>query len=96
MNLKISTVTPIHIGNGERYTRAEFIVRGDKIIRIDTNKIFTHLREKDQERFIDELEDPYKLFRCHSIMNCVEVCPKGLSPTRAIGRIKELMVKRSV
>jgi CRISPR type III-A-associated RAMP protein Csm5 len=59
MNLKISAVTPIHIGNGERYTSAEFVVRGDKIIRIDTNKIFTLLNEKDQERFIQELEDPY-------------------------------------
>ena len=45
---------------------------------------------------LDELEDPYRLFRCHSIMNCVDVCPKGLNPTRAIGKIKELMVKRAV
>lgn len=43
---------------------------------------------------LDELEDPYKLFRCHSIMNCVEVCPKGLNPTKAIGHIRELLVKR--
>ncbi len=45
---------------------------------------------------LDNLEDPYRLFRCHTIMNCVEVCPKGLNPTRAIGQIKELMVKRAV
>jgi succinate dehydrogenase / fumarate reductase iron-sulfur subunit len=43
---------------------------------------------------LDELEDPYKLFRCHSIMNCVEVCPKGLNPTRAIGLIKQMLAKR--
>jgi succinate dehydrogenase / fumarate reductase iron-sulfur subunit len=43
---------------------------------------------------LDDLEDPYKLFRCHSIMNCVEVCPKGLNPTRAIGHIKQMLVKR--
>ncbi len=43
---------------------------------------------------LDELEDPYKLFRCHSIMNCTEVCPKELNPTKAIGHIKELLVKR--
>ena len=59
MNLKISAVTPIHIGNGERYTSAEFVVRGDKIIRIDTNKIFTLLNEKNQEKFIQELEVPH-------------------------------------
>ncbi len=45
---------------------------------------------------LDNLEDPYRLFRCHSIMNCVDACPKGLNPTRAIGKIKELMVKRTV
>ncbi len=45
---------------------------------------------------LDDLEDPYRLFRCHTIMNCVDVCPKGLNPTRAIGHIKELMVKRTV
>jgi len=43
---------------------------------------------------LDNLEDPYRLFRCHTIMNCVDVCPKHLNPTRAIGKIKELMVKR--
>lgn len=45
---------------------------------------------------LDNLEDPYRLFRCHSIMNCVDVCPKGLNPTRAIGKIKDLMVRRTV
>jgi succinate dehydrogenase / fumarate reductase iron-sulfur subunit len=44
---------------------------------------------------LDALEDPFKLFRCHTIMNCVEVCPKGLNPTRAIGHIKQLLVRRS-
>ncbi len=43
---------------------------------------------------LDDLEDPYKLFQCHTIMNCTEVCPKGLNPTRAIGHIRELLVKR--
>ncbi len=38
------------------------------------------------------LNDPYKLFRCHTIMNCVNVCPKGLNPTKAIGMIKEMML----
>ena len=45
---------------------------------------------------LDNLEDPYRLFRCHTIMNCVDVCPKSLNPTRAIGTIKELMVRRAV
>jgi len=45
---------------------------------------------------LDNLEDPYRLFRCHTIMNCVDVCPKQLNPTRAIGKIKDLMVRRTV
>ena len=43
-----------------------------------------------------ELEGPYRLFRCHTIMNCVDVCPKGLNPTKAIGNIKELMLKHLI
>jgi len=45
---------------------------------------------------LDGLEDPYRLFRCHTIMNCVEVCPKELNPTEAIGNIKDMMVRRMV
>ena len=44
---------------------------------------------------LDDLEDSYRLFRCHTIMNCVEVCPKGLNPTQAIANIKDLLVKRA-
>jgi succinate dehydrogenase / fumarate reductase iron-sulfur subunit len=53
-------------------------------------------RDQATSERLDDLEDPYRLFRCHSIMNCVDACPKGLNPTRAIGKIKELMVRRSV
>ncbi|QKT02410.1 succinate dehydrogenase iron-sulfur subunit [Ectothiorhodospiraceae bacterium 2226] len=45
---------------------------------------------------LDALEGPYRLFRCHTIMNCVEVCPKGLHPTGAIEKIKQLMLKQSI
>ncbi|GGY03154.1 succinate dehydrogenase iron-sulfur subunit [Paludibacterium paludis] len=53
-------------------------------------------RDEATSERLDNLEDPYRLFRCHTIMNCVDVCPKGLNPTRAIGKIKDLMVKRAV
>ncbi|MDY0330740.1 MAG: succinate dehydrogenase iron-sulfur subunit [Thiomonas sp.] len=45
---------------------------------------------------LDNLEDPYRLFRCHTIMNCVDVCPKELNPTLAISKIKEMMLRRAV
>ena len=53
-------------------------------------------RDQDTDARLERLQGPYRLFRCHTIMNCVDVCPKGLNPTRAIGRIRELMLKRSV
>jgi len=53
-------------------------------------------RDEAVNERLDNLEDPYRLFRCHTIMNCVDVCPKGLNPTQAIGKIKDLLVKRSV
>ena len=53
-------------------------------------------RDETVNERLDNLEDPYRLFRCHSIMNCVDVCPKELNPTEAIGHIKDLMIKRMV
>ncbi|MDJ0834548.1 MAG: succinate dehydrogenase iron-sulfur subunit, partial [Gammaproteobacteria bacterium] len=41
------------------------------------------------------LEDPFKLYRCHTIMNCADACPKGLNPAKAIGEIKQLIAKRN-
>ncbi|MBE0509255.1 MAG: succinate dehydrogenase iron-sulfur subunit [Chromatiales bacterium] len=53
-------------------------------------------RDQDTASRLEALDGPYKLFRCHSIMNCSNVCPKGLNPTRAIGLIKQLMLARQV
>lgn len=43
---------------------------------------------------LDDLDDPYRLFRCHTIMNCTDVCPKGLNPSQAIGHIRQQLLKR--
>ncbi|WP_027810918.1 succinate dehydrogenase iron-sulfur subunit, partial [Burkholderia cenocepacia] len=45
---------------------------------------------------LDDLEDPYRLFRCRTIMNCTDVCPKGLNPTKAISEIRTMLVRRTV
>ncbi|WP_062732309.1 succinate dehydrogenase iron-sulfur subunit [Sphingobium abikonense] len=45
---------------------------------------------------LDELEDPFRLYRCHTIMNCANVCPKGLSPAKAIAETKKMMVERQL
>ena len=44
---------------------------------------------------LDELEDPFKLYRCHTILNCAETCPKGLNPAKAIAELKKMMVERT-
>ena len=53
-------------------------------------------RDQATSERLDNLEDPYRLFRCHTIMNCTEACPKGLNPAEAIGKIKMELAKRSV
>ncbi|HEY9398011.1 MAG TPA: succinate dehydrogenase iron-sulfur subunit [Burkholderiales bacterium] len=53
-------------------------------------------RDQALNERLDNLEDPYRLFRCRTIMNCTDVCPKGLNPAEAIGRIRELLTRRSV
>jgi succinate dehydrogenase / fumarate reductase, iron-sulfur subunit len=53
-------------------------------------------RDQDTERRLERLDDAYRLYRCHSIMNCTQVCPKGLNPAKAIGDIRRTMIKRSL
>ncbi|MGA0609334.1 succinate dehydrogenase iron-sulfur subunit [Caldimonas sp. KR1-144] len=53
-------------------------------------------RDQASGKRLDDLQDPYRLFRCRTILNCTDVCPKGLNPALAIGKIKEMMVRRSV
>ncbi|AXF75260.1 succinate dehydrogenase iron-sulfur subunit [Erwinia tracheiphila] len=51
-------------------------------------------RDTETSARLDNLNDAFSVFRCHSIMNCVSVCPKGLNPTRAIGHIKSMLLQR--
>ena len=50
-------------------------------------------RDNQDSARLSELDDPFSLFRCRGIMNCVDVCPKGLNPTRAIGKIRSMLLK---
>lgn len=53
-------------------------------------------RDTATEERLAKLDDPFSVFRCRGIMNCVNVCPKGLNPTRAIGHIRNMLLKRAV
>ena len=63
---------------------------------LQASRFIEDSRDQAFEKRLEDLEGPFKLFRCHTIMNCVNVCPKGLNPTKAIGRIKHKMVSRSL
>jgi succinate dehydrogenase / fumarate reductase iron-sulfur subunit len=51
-------------------------------------------RDQATEERLDQMDDAYKLYRCHTIMNCAQVCPKGLNPTEAIGKTRQMMLKQ--
>lgn len=53
-------------------------------------------RDTAAEERLDALDDPFSVFRCRGIMNCVNFCPKGLNPTRAIGKIRNMLLQRSI
>jgi succinate dehydrogenase / fumarate reductase iron-sulfur subunit len=53
-------------------------------------------RDEETGKRLDNLEDPFRLYRCHTIMNCAQACPKGLNPALAIAEIKKMMVERRV
>ncbi|MCO1334384.1 succinate dehydrogenase iron-sulfur subunit [Microbulbifer sp. OS29] len=53
-------------------------------------------RDLATDERLSELDDPFSVFRCHGIQNCVNVCPKGLNPTRAIGHIRNMLLTRAV
>lgn len=53
-------------------------------------------RDTATEQRLGKLDDPFSVFRCHGIQNCVAVCPKGLNPTRAIGHIRNMLLQRGV
>ncbi len=52
-------------------------------------------RDQVQEERLENLEDPYRLYRCHNIMNCTDVCPKKLNPNAAIAAIKDLKIEKA-
>jgi len=52
-------------------------------------------RDNATEHRLSKLDDPFSVFRCRGIQNCVAVCPKGLNPTRAIGQIRTMLLQRA-
>jgi succinate dehydrogenase / fumarate reductase iron-sulfur subunit len=83
-----STSCPSYWWNSDRYLGPAILLQAHRWIA-DSRDEFTGER-------LDDLEDPFRLYRCHTIMNCTKTCPKGLNPAKAIAEIKSLMVERQL
>lgn len=81
-----STSCPSYWWNGDRYLGPATLLQAYRWL--------ADSRDETAGERLDALEDPFKLYRCHTIMNCTDACPKGLNPAKAIAEIKKLLVER--
>ncbi len=82
-----STSCPSYWWNSDRYLGPAILLQAYRWLSDSRDEI-------TGER-LDELEDPFKLYRCHTIMNCTDTCPKGLNPAKAIAEIKKMLLERT-
>lgn len=80
------TSCPSYWWNGDRYLGPAVLLQAYRWLA-DSRDEYTGER-------LEDLEDPFKVYRCHTIMNCANTCPKGLNPGKAIGEIKKMIAER--
>ena len=83
-----TTSCPSYWWSGERYLGPAVLLQARRWL-VDS-------RDEATGERLDELEDPFRLYRCHTILNCSKACPKGLNPAKAIAEIKLMMVERQL
>jgi succinate dehydrogenase / fumarate reductase iron-sulfur subunit len=83
-----STSCPSYWWNSDRYLGPAILLQAHRWI--------SDSRDEATGERLDNLEDPFRLYRCHTILNCTKACPKGLNPAKAIAQIKKLMVERRI
>ena len=83
-----TTSCPSYWWNGEKYLGPATLLQAYRWL--------SDSRDEAKGERLDALEDPFKLYRCHTIMNCAQVCPKGLNPAKAIAEVKKMLVDRVV
>lgn len=81
-----STSCPSYWWNGDKYLGPATLLQSYRWL--------ADSRDEAKSERLDDLEDPFKLYRCHTIMNCTNTCPKDLNPAKAIGKIKQMIVER--
>lgn len=82
-----STSCPSYWWNGDKYLGPAVLLQAYRWL--------ADSRDEHKGERLEELEDPFKLYRCHTIMNCAKTCPKGLNPAKAIGEIKKMIVEKN-
>jgi succinate dehydrogenase / fumarate reductase, iron-sulfur subunit len=83
-----STSCPSYWWNGDRYLGPAVLLQAYRWL-IDS-------RDEAAGERLDNVEDPFRLYRCHTILNCAKACPKGLNPAKAIAEIKNMMIARQI
>jgi len=83
-----TTSCPSYWWNGDKYLGPATLLQAYRWL--------ADSRDEATGERLDNLEDPFKLYRCHTIMNCAQVCPKGLNPAKAIAQIKAMLVERVI
>jgi len=83
-----STSCPSYWWNGDKFL-------GPAVL-LQARRWLADSRDEATGERLDALEDPFKLYRCHTVMNCAQVCPKGLNPAEAIAEVKAMLVERVV
>jgi succinate dehydrogenase / fumarate reductase iron-sulfur subunit len=83
-----TTSCPSYWWNGDRYLGPAALLQAHRFL-VDS-------RDEATGERLDFLEDPFRLYRCHTILNCAKACPKNLNPAKAIAEIKQMMVERQV
>ena len=83
-----STACPSYWWNSDRYLGPAALLQA--------NRWVADSRDEATGERLDDLEDPFRIYRCHTILNCTRVCPKGLNPAKAIAELKKKMVERRV
>jgi succinate dehydrogenase / fumarate reductase iron-sulfur subunit len=81
-----STSCPSYWWNGERYLGPAILLQAYRWL-VDS-------RDEATGERLDDLNDPFRLYRCHTIMNCTKTCPKGLNPAKSIAEIKKMLIAR--
>ena len=83
-----STACPSYWWNQDKYLGPAILLQASRWL--------DDSRDEATGERLDDLEDPFKLYRCHTIMNCTDVCPKGLNPAKAIAETKAKLVERKL